>query len=220
MAGLAELRRHPLLLVLTGLFIAMALPSLGVGHWIAPGLDLGSMAIREGVFWTITAALVVLATRIEGHPLSSLGFRPPTLWTLFWGVAFGLLITAVFIFCGLVVLPLLHLKGNAAAARPLMTAPLWFRFLLVLRAAVTEEILYRGYPIERIQALGGSRWLAAGVSVVGFTLAHLNYWGPVQLIFVAPAGVVLAGLYLWRRDIVCNMIAHFITDGIGLLPAH
>jgi hypothetical protein len=24
-------------------------------------------------------------------------------------------------------------------------------------------------------------------------------------------------LYLWRRDIGCNMLAHFITDGIGLL---
>lgn len=207
-------------LTLIGLVIGMALPSLGVGHWFAPGRDLGSMAFRELIFWTITAALLFHATRIEKLPLASLGFRPPTIWTLVWGVVFGVLITALFIFCGLVVLPWLHLRGNAAAARPLMTAPLWFRFLLVLRAAVTEEILYRAYPIERIEVLSRSQWLAAGVSVVGFTLAHLNYWGPVQLIFVAPAGVVLAGLYLWRRDIVCNMIAHFVTDGIGLLPAH
>ncbi|HEY1879990.1 MAG TPA: type II CAAX endopeptidase family protein [Caulobacteraceae bacterium] len=207
-------------LTLIGLFIGMALPSLGIGHWFAPGHDLGSMAIREVIFWSISAALVFLVVRFEKLPLASLGFRRPTIWTLVWGVVFGLLITALFIFCGLVVLPWLHLKGNAAAARPLMTAPLWFRFLLVLRAAVTEEILYRAYPIERIEALSRSRWLAAGVSVVGFTLAHLNYWGPVQLIFVAPAGVLLAALYLWRRDIVCNMIAHFITDGIGLLPAH
>jgi membrane protease YdiL (CAAX protease family) len=39
----------------------------------------------------------------------------------------------------------------------------------------------------------------------------------VQLLLVAPAGLVLALLYLWRRDIGCNMLAHFITDGIGLL---
>ncbi len=217
MGSLARLRSRPLTFTLIGLALGMALPSLGVGHWIAPGSDLGSMAVREGVFWAITGALVFHATRVEGHPLASLGFRRPTISTLVWGVVFGLLITAMFVAIGTMVLSWLHLRGNVAAARPLFTAPLWFRVLLVFRAAVTEEILYRAYPIERIEALSHSRLLAAGVSVVGFALAHLEYWGPVQLLFVAPAGVVLAGLYLWRRDILCNMLAHFVTDGIGLL---
>ena len=217
MIGSALGRWRPLLLLLIGLFVGMALPSLGVGHWIAPGTDLRSMEIREVVFWAITAALLFHATRIEGQPLSSLGFRRPTIWTAVWGVVFGLLIAALFRIIGVVVVEFLHLKGNAAAAQPLMTAPLWFRVLLVFRAAVTEEILYRAYPIERIEALTGSRWRAFLVSVLGFSLAHLEYWGPVQLLFVAPAGMVLALLYLWRRDIGCNMFAHFITDGIGLL---
>lgn len=215
--ALAELRQRPVLLLLIGLFLGMALPSLGVGHWIAPGTDLPSMAAREVVFWTITAALLFHATKIEGRGLSSLGFRPPTVWTLAWGAAFGLIITAVFMVMGILVIRVLHLKGNAAAARPLFTAPLWFRVLLVFRAAVIEEILYRAYPIERVEALTRSKWIAAAVSVVGFALAHLEYWGPVQLLFVAPAGVVLTALYIWRRDILCNMLAHFITDGIGLL---
>lgn len=217
MAALSELRRRPVLLLVVGLFVGMALPSLGVGHWIAPGSDLPSMAIREVVFWTITAALVFHATRIEGRPLASLGFRKPTIWTLVWRVVFGLLIAALFRVVGLVAIEVFRLHGNAAAARPLFAAPLWFRVLLVFRAALTEEILYRAYPIERIEALTGSRWRAALMSVLGFSLAHVEYWGPVQLLFVAPAGVVLAALCLWRRDIGCNMVAHFVTDGIGLL---
>jgi membrane protease YdiL (CAAX protease family) len=210
-------RWRPLVLLLVGLIVAMVLPSLGVGHWIAPGTDLRSMEIREVVFWAITAALLFHATRIEGLPLSSLGFRRPTIWTVVWGVVCGLLIAALFRIIAVAVLEGLHLKGNLAAARPLLDAPLWFRVLLVLRAAVTEEILYRAYPIERIVALTGSRWRAVLVSVLGFSLAHLEYWGPVQLLLVAPAGFVLALLYLWRRDIGCNMLAHFIADGIGLL---
>jgi membrane protease YdiL (CAAX protease family) len=217
MSTLAQLRRRPVRLLLIGLILGMALPSLGIGHWIAPGLDLGSMAVREVVFWTITGLLVFHATRIEGHPLSSLGFRRPTIWTLVLGLAVGLAITALFVVTGMVAMGVLHLHGNAAAARPLIAAPRWFRVLLVVRAAVTEEILYRAYPIERIEALSRSKLLAFAVSVVGFALAHLQYWGPVQLLFVAPAGVVLALLYLWRRDILCNMLAHLVTDGIGLL---
>lgn len=219
MAEMESSTARPIVLVLVGLSIGMILPSLGVGHWFAPGNDLGSMGFREVVFWSITGALLFYATRVERQPLASLGFRRPTLSTLVWGVVFGFLITAVFVAMGTLLLPWLHLKGNAAAARPLFAAPPWFRFLLVFRAAVTEEICYRAYPIERLEVLTRSRWFAAGVSVVGFTLAHLNYWGPVQLLFVAPAGVILAALYIWRRDIGCNMLAHFITDGIGFLAA-
>jgi hypothetical protein len=30
-------------------------------------------------------------------------------------------------------------------------------------------------------------------------------------------GAILTGLYLLRRDLGSNMIAHFLTDGVGFL---
>ena len=30
-------------------------------------------------------------------------------------------------------------------------------------------------------------------------------------------GIVLTGLYLWRRDLAANMIAHLLTDAVGFL---
>lgn len=204
-------------LTVVGLVIGMLLPGLGLGRRLAPGDDLGSMLAREAVFWTIAAALVAYVLAIERRPLASLGFRRPRLSTLIWGLAAGVVLTALYIAVAAVLLPALHLKGNAGAMHGLLATPLWFRFLLVLRAAVTEEILYRAYPIERVEMLTRSRLLAGAVSVIGFTAAHLSYWGPVQLLFVAPAGVVLAALYLWRRDVWCNMLAHFVTDGMGFL---
>jgi membrane protease YdiL (CAAX protease family) len=175
------------------------------------------MLAREAVFWTFTAVLIVYVLAIERRPLASLGFRWPRLSTLIWGIAAGVVLTVIYVGVAGVLLPALHLRGNTGAMHGLLATPLWFRFLLVLRAAVTEEVLYRAYPIERVEMLSRSRLLAGAVSVIGFTAAHLNYWGPVQLLFVAPAGVVLAALYLWRRDIWCNMLAHFLTDGPGFL---
>lgn len=37
-----------------------------------------------------------------------------------------------------------------------MNTPYWYGILLVLRAAVTEEILFRGYLIEKVRQLSGS----------------------------------------------------------------
>jgi membrane protease YdiL (CAAX protease family) len=98
-----------------------------------------------------------------------------------------------------------------------MQRPFWYRFLMVLRAAVVEEILFRAYLMEKVRELTGS-WLAAIVlSVVAFTYAHLSGWGVVHLVPVFGAAVVFALLYVWRRDTVSNVIAHFLTDGVGFL---
>ena len=36
---------------------------------------------------------------------------------------------------------------------------------------------------------------------------------------VSFATVILTGLYLWRRDLICCMIAHTLTDLIGFTLA-
>jgi len=45
----------------------------------------------------------------------------------------------------------------------------------------------------------------------------LAYWGWAHLIVAAFGGAVLTVLYLYRRDLACNMVAHLITDGVGFL---
>ena len=87
------------------------------------------------------------------------------------------------------------------------------------RNGVAEEILYRGYPIERVQELTGYKWLAFLISVLAFTLAHLSSWEAAQLIVVGFGAVILALLYLWRRDLICNMVAHFLVDLVGFVAA-
>ena len=118
-----------------------------------------------------------------------------------------------------VVIPLFHLDPSVALAQraALMKMPYWFRILMVLRAAVVEEIIFRGYLIEKIRQLTGSKVLAVAISVLAFTGAHLHGWGFVQLIPVCATGLILALLYIWKRDLPSNMFAHFLTDAAGFL---
>ena len=67
-------------------------------------------------------------------------------------------------------------------------------------------------------------WLAGLVSWAVFTYAHLSSWGAPQLIVAGYGGALLTVLYLWRRNIWSNMLAHWIADSsfvlIPLLTAH
>ncbi|HEV8503281.1 MAG TPA: CPBP family intramembrane glutamic endopeptidase [Casimicrobiaceae bacterium] len=114
-----------------------------------------------------------------------------------------------------VIFPLFGLQMNRAAVEKITQHPHWIQMLIFARAAVGEEILYRGYPLERIQQLTGSKWIAFAVSVAVFTFAHLAGWGAAQLIVVSFGAVILALLYLWRRDLLCNMVAHFLVDAVS-----
>ncbi len=151
--------------------------------------------------------------------VGSIGLRRPTWKSLVFALLGAVALLAVLILHFAVILPVFHLNANAAVAvrNQILARPFWFRLLMVLRAAVVEEILFRGYMIERVRQLTGNTLLAITVSVATFTYAHLSGWGLVQLIPVFGSGVIFALLYVWKRDRPCNMIAHLITDGLGFL---
>lgn len=61
--------------------------------------------------------------------------------------------------------------------------------------------------------LSGSRWLAVGVSVIAFVLPHTLSWNTAHVVgVVLPLGIILSLLYLWRRNLIFNMIVHFMVN--------
>lgn len=90
-------------------------------------------------------------------------------------------------------------------------------FMLVTRAAVAEETLFRGYPIERLLEVTRSRFAAGAISWSAFTITHLSGWGWAQLLVAGTGGLILTALYLWRRNLAANITAHWIADGTGFL---
>ena len=207
------------IVALCGLAGTLLFDLLPIPSWLVHGDSIGRLLAREGIYWGFTLAILLWLKLAEGLPLKSIGFRRPTWKGVAIGILTAIVITAIMVVQFAVIVPLFHLSTAAILARKqaIMSTPYWYRVLLVLRAAVTEEILFRGYLIEKLRQLSGSTALAVIVSAAAFTYAHLGGWGPVHLISVSATGLVLALVYVWRHDLPSNMLAHFLADAAGFL---
>jgi uncharacterized protein len=96
--------------------------------------------------------------------------------------------------------------------------PITLRLALVCTAGFCEEFLYRGFAIEEIGALTGSRWLGAGISLLAFTLGHVGSYGRSSaLVIPLVLGAALTLLYMWRRNLPVCMLMHAGIDAWGLI---
>lgn len=206
--------------ILVGLLLTLGIALLPLGDWGRAYSGLGRLLGGEIFWWIAVVVLLLYVALVERRPFISVGLRKPKVLDLALAVAASIVMVAGIIFIYLVVFPKLHLKMNTQAMNRLLQPPFWYRFLAVTRAAVAEELLFRGYPIERLTELSGSIVFAALVTVAAFTYAHLAGWGAAQLIVAGYGGVVLTILYLWRRNLWANMLAHWITDAAGFLLPH
>jgi membrane protease YdiL (CAAX protease family) len=166
----------------------------------------------------LAAALVLVWARLSGTPFRALGFVRPKSWTLTiaGGAAFGIVFKLVM---KAVVMPLLgapainapyhYLAGNTAAL-PGMIAT------VLVGAAFAEEVFFRGYLFERLEALlGTSRGALAATLVVSATLfaaAHYGGQGVPGVEQAAVTGLVIGGVYAWRKEIWTPMVIHAAFD--------
>ena len=97
--------------------------------------------------------------------------------------------------------------------------PRWYLALAIVIVAAGEEWLYRGYAIERLEALTGDAWLAGAVSLIAFGLVHLPLWGVGVSLTTLVSGGIATALYIATRDISFLMLAHVLTDLYGFLAA-
>ncbi len=177
-----------------------------------PEFSFSATIWKESLTWLGVIALFFIIRRGESLPLSSVGLGTmPVKSSLLWGAILTVL-------CGLVggvVSSLTHFKGGETGAA-LAKFPIWLVLLIVLRAGIVEELFYRGYAIERLQLLGLNRYWAGLIPLLIFGFGHwTNGWANVVLALAL--GAVLTVFYLWRRDLVANMIGHFTIDLISVL---
>ena len=182
----------------------------GDAHLSVPTVLLFQMAM-----WALAALVIFVVTRVEHRPLASIGLRRPRWATLVTGLALALVLLYLLPAVAAWMMNHLGLPGAERGVSQLRGIPRWALLLAAVTGGVVEETIYRGYAIERLAALTGRYWVAGILAALAFGLAHVPGWGAyavVDFIF----GLFATALYLWRRDLLANIIAHVTGLAVAL----
>ncbi|MFC7227983.1 CPBP family intramembrane metalloprotease [Salinirubellus salinus] len=205
--------------VVVGLFLSLfggpLLGQIDLPGWIESSTASSMLANSLGS-WLLVGVLLGLVVYWEGRGVASIGLRLPTRTEVAVGlgaglgaVVLGLLVTGV----AVVTLNLDQPETLSAISR--LSLPI--QLAIVGTAVVVEEILWRGYPIERLTELTGHLWVGAAISGVVFLAVHYPAWGLVGAIPQAVFTVVLVGVYVWSRNVVASMLTHGVINVVMVL---
>ena len=169
--------------------------------------------VGYAVSWLLVAAVLLLVVAGEHLPVSSVGLRAMSRRDGFLAVAAGVLLSLLVPVLTVVANALSGAVGSSEIVDLGTNTTVGLVTLGVVTAAVTEEVLFRGYAIERLAALTGRPWLAGAISLVFFVSVHLATWSPAHTFgVVLPLGAALTGLYLWKRNLAIVIVAHLLVD--------
>jgi uncharacterized protein len=165
---------------------------------------------REFAVFLLVGLLLWIVRRWEHLPLTSIGLRVNTLRTsLLRGLWLGVILLAVTVGMYLLLRGLGIRLGEERGG--VFHPSLWVVTVSMLRAGVAEEIFYRGFAIERLQSLTGSKLLAGLVPLIIFAVSHYRQGvGGIVATFVL--GGILTVIYMKFRDLLANITAHFLGD--------
>jgi membrane protease YdiL (CAAX protease family) len=199
-------------------------------HNLVPRIgEIGGRVVTEAAIWLYAAIVLAIALFWEGRTLASIGLRKLTFAGLGFAIAGAAAMVGAGALAAYLVYGLLHQPQHSdAQAAALVNGSIVYALCLAVRAGVIEEILFRGLAIEQLTILTGYRWLSAFLVTAVFVVMHALHYDWIQLIPIAAVSIVLTGLYLWRRDLWANILAHIMVDGVGLVtlalqahkPAH
>ncbi|WP_104103126.1 CPBP family intramembrane glutamic endopeptidase [Arthrobacter sp. 08Y14] len=204
----------PWLVVFIGLalsYSSMWLPRVCRELGITPGLE----GPANSIVWNVLAVSLLLGyvLLIERRPLASLGLRRPQGKDLEWALyLFGFYMAWQWVV--LTFWPPAEDSGTAS----ITSLPVVAVAGMIVSAAVCEEILYRGYPIERLSELTRRPWLAYGFTVPLFVLPHTVFFGPQWLWTSGIGALAIYLLYARTRNLPACMLLHLCINLPILIP--
>lgn len=210
--------------------VTLAVLILGYAAWagVSPGDPGGEATVRAALGPIIIVnhlalfALLVHLLRRGGEGLADVGWSLEAVdATLLGEVAIGLLCgLGLYLFKELAIDPV---RALAAGNPPTFHSLFRFRpgslevgmTLAATTMVFVEESIYRGYALPFFE----ERWGTAAAVVVTSVAFGLLHWGNgLEALLSTPVlGALLAGVFLWRRNLVAGTAAHALYNLFVLL---
>ncbi len=199
---------------------------------IGKPLAAGNAVAGQAVVWTANVAMlavIAIGARLRGAGPASLGLAVgasswPAARRLILRVLIALVLAVAAFIVGSVVMANIagipepadmsgygYLRGNL----PMFLLTLAGVYLV---SSFGEEVVYRGYLLNRLRALGlrskAGTAAAVAISATVFGLVHYS-WGPMGMVQTGFMGAVLATLYVrWKNDLWPLILAHAVMDTV------
>ncbi|MFC6756173.1 MULTISPECIES: CPBP family intramembrane glutamic endopeptidase [Haloarcula] len=204
-AIVTKLSRMPAVTWLTLGVALLALPGL-VTLIDVLGVSLGPLV--QGVLqWAVALAVLGVVVGVEDRSLASVGVRRPTWWDVPYLMGTAIAVLAVFI-AGPALLSAAGLPVADGLSSLESTPGLGVSLFAAVTTGVVEEMLYRGYPLERLLEYTDSPAIAGSLTVTVFTLAHLVTWPVGTVLLVGMVSAVWTAVYLRRPTLVPVVGSH------------
>lgn len=168
-------------------------------------------------FWVMVGIMYWYSVRVEWQPML---LWPDRIYKFDYGLLSVVAILAV-IYVSLIAItiPLKHfgLVHQSKIISHINTFGKPLKFLAVITAAVTEELLFRGYLMPRLQLFFKSAVWPITITTLIFGLGHASYGTLVNVVGPLVIGLVFALHYNKYRNIKLLIICHFIIDFTALM---
>jgi membrane protease YdiL (CAAX protease family) len=218
--------RHPsrkIQLIEASVLLFLIMPSMFVSLSVIKrsSLTFPQLAGSSLVHDLALLALVLYLVWRNGEPFTSIGLNLKEKWReLFLGLA---LFVPFFLGVGLIERLLRSLgylipKGPPAYLTPSGAGQFLLAFALLIVVAVTEEVIFRGYFILRLESVLRNSGVAVLLSALVFSIGH-GYQGPGSVIAIGLMGIFFGLIYLWRRNLIAPIVIHFLQNFLAMIVA-
>jgi membrane protease YdiL (CAAX protease family) len=92
----------------------------------------------------------------------------------------------------------------------------WYAPLALITASFCEEVIYRGYAMERLLSVTKRPWIAVLVSHVAFVLYHLKD-GPNSVAMLSLLALLFPLYYIRCRDLTVMIVGHGFIDLMAVI---
>ena len=205
-------------------FLFLIVPSMVLSFFAAGADKINFVLLAVSTIFRDLAlvSLVLFLAWRDKEPVSRLGLSVKNLDS---NILLGFILYVPFLLVVGLVEQLLTAIGLPSSAEP---GPSFFHVggrwemalavVLVAVVAVSEETIFRGYLIRRLQAATSSTTAAVLLSSVIFALGH-GYEGSLGAVTVGVMGLIFALLYLWRQSLIVPIVLHFLQDFLAIVVA-